>query len=215
MGKTALLIGATGMVGEECLKELLASPAYDKVITLTRRALETQHLKLKNVVVDFNQLEKDQQEIGADDIFCATGTTIAKAGSQEAFRKVDFDLPFQVAQIAKRNGAKQFILVSSIGADSGSSIFYSRVKGELEGALAKLNFDALIIFRPSMLLGHRKEKRTGEAIGIFIAEKLSFLFVGPLKKYRGTPAGLLAKAMVEAAQQNKKGLSVIENDQII
>lgn len=214
MGKTALLIGATGMVGEECLKELLASQVYEKVVALTRKPLAVSDAKLRNAVVDFEKPESYRAEATADDVYIATGTTIAKAGSQEAFRRVDYDLPLQVAEMAKANGAKRLVLVSSLGADSGSAIFYSRVKGELEEALKELNFESLIIFRPSLLLGNRKEKRTGEAIGRFVAEKLSFLFAGPLKKYQGTPADLLARSMVQAAQENKTGLRIIENEHI-
>lgn len=214
MGKTALLIGATGLVGEECLTALLAEKSYDKVITLTRRPLKAHHAKLQILQVDFSALHQHRHAIKADDIFCALGTTIDKAGSQKAFRTVDFDIPLQIAEMAKANGAKKFLLVSSIGANARSSIFYSRVKGELEEALAKLNFDSLIIFRPSILLGKRKEKRTGEAIGRFFAEKLSFLFAGPLKKYRGTPAGSLAQKMVQMAQTNTPALCIVENENI-
>lgn len=214
MSKTALIIGATGLVGEECLKELLASPAYEKVIAVTRKKLKSQNPKLKNILTDFENLDSIASELKADDVFCSMGTTIAKAGSQEAFKKVDFEIPLAVAKIAKQNGAKKFILVSSLGADAASNIFYSRTKGELENALKKLEFDSLVIFRPSILLGDRKEKRTGEAIGRFGAEKLSFLFVGPLKKYKGTPVDLLGKLMVKLAQEKHAGVKIIENDEI-
>ena len=215
MNKTALIIGATGLVGEECLKELLASSIYEKVIVLARKQPQMENPKLKTIVVDFDKLEAYKPEIKADDIYCTIGTTIAKAGSQAAFKKVDYEIPLRVAEIAKQNGAKKFILVSAMGANSGSGIFYSRVKGELEDALKKLNYDSLIIFRPSLLIGNRKEKRTGEAIGVFVAKKLSFLFTGPLKKYRGTPVEVLAKKMVQFGIEENSGMRIVDNEQIV
>ncbi len=228
MSKTALVIGATGLTGEQCLIELLASPHYSSIIALTRTKLQTTNSEIKNIIVDFNHLHLHSSEIKAHHIYCAMGTTIAKAGSKEAFRKIDYEIPLQTAQIAKQNGAEKFILVSSMGADASSSIFYSKVKGELEEALTKLNFKSLLIFRPSILLGDRKEKRTGEAIGRFAAEKLSFLFAGPLKKYRGTPVDLLAKVMVKLALEEfpspsekvpegrmRLGTRIIENEEIL
>jgi uncharacterized protein YbjT (DUF2867 family) len=211
--KTALIIGATGLVGEETLKELLQSADYSKVIALTRKPLNLKNTKLENPVVDFDKPEQ-YNTIKADDVFCAMGTTIGKAGSQAAFKRVDFEIPLQVAEFALKNGATKFILVSSMGVNAKSAIFYSRVKGELEAALAKLKYKALIIFRPSLLLGDRKEHRTGEAVGKFVAEKLSFLFAGPLAKYKGTPADLLARVMVKLANDDKQGVRIIENDEI-
>jgi uncharacterized protein YbjT (DUF2867 family) len=211
--KTALVIGATGLVGEETLKQLLKSAQYNKIIALTRKPLELRNAKLENPVVDFDKPEQ-YSKIKADDVFCAMGTTIGKAGSQAAFKKVDFEIPLQVAELALKNGAAKFILVSSLGADAKSGVFYSRTKGELEQALMKLNYQALIILRPSILLGNRKEKRTGEEVGRFVAEKLSFLFAGPLAKYKGTPVDILAKAMIKLANDDKPGVRIIENEQI-
>ena len=215
MAKTALIIGATGLVGEQCLNELLASAAYEKVIALTRKMLSLQNSKLQNIVTDYENLEQIKDQLKADDIFCAMGTTIGKAGSKDAFRKVDFEIPLQVAQLGLWNGAKKFILVSSLGADAASLVFYSKTKGELENALMDLKFESLVILRPSILLGDRKERRVGEEIGRFAAEKLSFLFAGPLKKYRGTPVDLLGKLMVSMAQQKIKEVRILENEEIL
>lgn len=215
MGKTALLIGATGLVGEQCLNELLLSNAYEKVTALTRKKLPLTHPRLENIVTYFENLDELKPKLKADDVYCAMGTTIGKAGSEAAFRKVDFDIPLQVAQLTAKNGAKQFLLVSSLGADANSSIFYSRVKGELEEALKTAGFETVLIFRPSILLGDRKERRYGEEIGRFVAEKLPFVFFGPLKKYRGTPVDVLAKQMVHDAQQKIKGVRIFENEEIL
>jgi uncharacterized protein YbjT (DUF2867 family) len=211
--KTALVIGATGLVGEETLKQLLNSAQYSKVIGLTRRPLDIKHAKLENPVVDFDK-PGQYSSIKADDVYCAMGTTIGKAGSQAAFRRVDFEIPLLVAKLALDNGAAKFILVSSMGADAKSMVFYSRTKGELEQALSQLKYKAVLIFRPSILLGNRKEYRAGEAIGRFAAEKLSFLFAGPLAKYKGTPVDLLAKAMIKEAGENVSGVRIIENNEI-
>ncbi|MBK7147592.1 MAG: NAD(P)H-binding protein [Bacteroidetes bacterium] len=215
MNKTALLLGATGLTGEQCLLGLLTSERYSKVTVVVRRPLSLSHPKLHTVLTDFKNITSIQAELKADDVFCCLGTTIAKAGSQEAFRWVDFDIPEQIAERAVAQGAQQFILCSSMGADAGSAIFYSRVKGELEQAVSNMGFKAVHIFRPSILLGDRKEQRTGEAIGRFAAEKLSFLFAGPFKKYAGTPVKVLAKKMIEAAAQNTSGIQIHENDEIL
>ena len=123
--KTALIIGATGLVGKFCLSYLLNENAYARVIAISRKPIGFTHPKLNNIVCDFDQLEKHQAEIKADDIYCCLGTTIAVAGSREAFTKVDYTYPLQVAEMAKQNGASQFLLVSALGADKNSKIFYS------------------------------------------------------------------------------------------
>ena len=211
--KTALVIGATGLVGEETLKQLLKCADYNKVIALPRKPLSIKNAKLENPVVDFDKPEQ-YNNIKADDVFCAMGTTIGKAGSQAAFKKVDYEIPLSVAGFAVKNGATKFILVSSMGANARSGIFYSRTKGELEQALAKLKYKAVIVVRPSILLGDRKETRTGEAIGRAVSEKLSFLFIGPLAKYKGTPIDMLAKAMIRVAGEDVEGMRIIENEEI-
>ncbi len=211
--KTALVIGATGLVGEETLRQLLQSAYYDKVIALTRRPLNIKDPKLENPVVDFDKPEQYSQ-IKADHVYNAMGTTIAKAGSQAAFKKADLDIPLQIAELALKNGATKFMSVSSMGADAKSLVFYSRTKGELEQALMQMKYKAVLIFRPSILLGDRKENRTGEAVGRYMAEMLSFIFAGPLRKYKGTPATVLAKAMMTAANNDTTGTHIIENEQI-
>lgn len=209
-----MIIGATGLTGEQLLEQLLNNATYSKVIAVVRKPLALHHPKLENLVVDFSKLDLYKEQLKADDVYCAIGTTIAKAGSQEAFTKVDYEYPLQIAKLALWNGARRFILVSSAGANHKSSIFYSKVKGELEQALMQLKYEALIIFRPSILLGNRKEQRTGEEIGRFVAEKLSFLFAGPLKAYRGTPVDLLAMQMVKLGSGNEKGNRIVENAEI-
>lgn len=209
--KTALIVGSTGLVGEACLTLLLNSDAYSNVVALTRKPLDIKHPKLTNHLINFDHIEASKTLIKADDIFCTLGTTIAKAGSKDAFRKVDYDYPHKIAEIALWNGASKFILVSSAGADAKSSIFYSKVKGELENTVSKMKYKSVIILRPSILLGDRKERRVGEAIGQVVAEKFSFLFAGPLAKYKGTPALYVAQAMIKTALAASPGVTILEN----
>jgi uncharacterized protein YbjT (DUF2867 family) len=142
------------------------------------------------------------------------GTTIKNAGTQDAFRKVDFDYPIKIAALTQHCGAAQFLLVSSLGADPHSRVFYNRVKGEVEESVQKISFVTINIFRPSLLLGKRTEYRTGEKAGAFIMSGLKFALAGPLKKYRAIQARDVAKAMVRTAQMNLRGVNVFESQRI-
>lgn len=212
--KVALIVGATGLVGKACLYELLEQKEYIRVIAVVRRPMPVKHHQLHQVVVDFDNLEQYSEELKADDIFCCLGTTIKVAGSQENFRKVDFEYPVKVARIALQNGASQFLMVSAIGANSQSSVFYNRVKGDVEEAVSYLGYRSLHIFRPSLLMGDRKQVRIGEMIGKGIMTLIGFLFVGPLKKYKGIHGVIVARAMVKVALKEEKGRFIYESDRI-
>jgi uncharacterized protein YbjT (DUF2867 family) len=214
MRKTALLLGAGGLVGGHCLQLLLEDEAYAKVIIWVRKPLALRHSKLEQAVVDFARLESHAEPANANDVFCCLGTTIKKAGSPAAFRQVDFTYPFKIAKIAAANGAEQFLIVTALGANPQSSIFYNRVKGEIEAALTPLPFRAVHIFRPSLLLGERQEVRPGEKIAEKAAGAFSFLFRGPLRKYRPIPARVVAAAMIEVAKRNLPGVNIFESDRI-
>lgn len=204
---TAILVGASGLVGGHLLRQLTAEgPRYDRIIALVRKPLDFAHPKLEQRAVDFTHLP----DIKADDVFCAVGTTIRKAGSEAAFRAVDFDLPVAVAQMAKRNGVRQFLFVSSVGAEAKSGNFYLRVKGETEAAIRALGFEALHVFRPSFLAGDRAESRPGERIGIAVAQALGWALIGPLARYRAVRAEDVARAMIAAAGEDKPGAFVHE-----
>ncbi len=213
-GRTALLIGATGLIGGHCLDLLLKDKAYNKIITLGRRTLDRDDEKLIQHVIDFDALENSKELIKADDVFCCLGTTIKKAGSQEAFRKVDFTYPTEIAHIASQNGAEQFLIVTSIGANSKSLFFYNRVKGETEEAISKIDFKSIQIFRPSLLLGERKETRSGERWGEFFLTIFKFLLVGSLRKYRSIDSLEVAKAMVRMAKAKPSGVHIYESQKI-
>jgi uncharacterized protein YbjT (DUF2867 family) len=212
--KTALIAGATGLVGGHCLELLLEDKAYDRIIALVRRPLGIGHAKLSELVVDFERLDDYSDRLTCDDLFCCLGTTIAVAKSQEAFRRVDHDYPVKLATLARANGCDQFLLVSSIGANPSSSVFYSRVKGEVEKDISRLDFSAIHIFRPSLLLGERREVRLKEQIAESIASVLQFMFVGPLRQYKPIEASGVAAAMVEVAKQNRDGIHIYESEQI-
>jgi len=212
--KSALLVGASGLVGGHCLQFLLEESSYTRVAVLVRRPLSITHDKLAQHIVDFSELETLGECLTADDVYCCLGTTIKKARTKEAFRKVDFDYPIKIAALTQHCGANQFLIVTSLGADPHSRIFYNRVKGEVEEAIRKISFTTINIFHPSLLLGERAEHRTGEKAGAFIMSGLKYVLVGPLKKYRAIQARDVAKAMVQIAQKNLKGVNIFDSKQI-
>jgi uncharacterized protein YbjT (DUF2867 family) len=212
--KSILLLGATGLVGGECLDQILAGDHFSQVTTLTRRPLprvrdDSRHV---NHVIDFDEPESYRSRVTADIVICALGTTIKKAGSREMFRKVDFDYPYTLSRAALKKGAEHLLLVSAMGAAPGSRFFYNRVKGELEAAVSRLAFKNLSIFRPSLLKGNRREFRAGEEIGNFLAGALSFAIP---KKWKPTPVTRLAAAIIRAAVDSRPGIRYYESDEIL
>ena len=213
--KTAILLGATGLVGNELLHQLLAHPAYGKVIALTRRPLEIKHKNLEPHVIDFDKPETYASLLKGEDLFCALGTTMKQAGSREAFFKVDFSYTMDAARAARKNGTAQFLLVSSVGANAHALFFYPRVKGELENALKKLDFWALHLFRPSVLLGKRNDARAGEEITGMAMRGLDRITGGNLLgSYRPIDAATVARGMLTAAQRLEAGIYEYPSHQI-
>ena len=209
--KTALLAGATGLIGSQLLPLLLASDHYAKVIVVGRRAVPTIHPKLVQVVTELDQLEAVRLKLIADDVYCCLGTTMAQAGSKEAFYKVDFLYVVQLAALAASNFAAQLLVVSSMGADAESRIYYSRVKGEMEAAVRQTPFRAIHIFRPSLLLGERAAPRLGERLGALGLRVLRPLLRGPLLQYRPVSGAVVAAAMLRAAEDDGGGVRVHES----
>ena len=209
--RTALIAGASGLVGGHVLARLLASPDYVRVIAVTRKRLALEHPKLTQIVTPLDAVESAVAELGArvDDAFCALGTTIKIAGSQAQFRRVDFDYVVGFARAAKAAGAKRFQLVSAIGASAGSAIFYSRVKGEAEDAISAIGFAALNIFRPGMLIGARAEPRPLEGIVGAMTPLLNPLMIGRAAVYRSIRGEAVADAMVAAALRDDEGRHVL------
>jgi uncharacterized protein YbjT (DUF2867 family) len=212
--RTAVIAGASGLTGSECLPRLLQSQDYDRVIALVRRPLELDNPKLQQITVKFAELPR-LPDLAGGAAFCALGTTMRLAGSREAFRAVDFDAAFAVAKAAAAAGARQFLLVSSIGANPESRTFYLRVKGELEEAVKSLPFQSLHIFRPSLLVGQRAEMRPAERVGAVVAKALDFAFVGKMKKYSAIEVSELAQAMVNASHKAEPGVHIYEFDEIM
>lgn len=213
--KTALIIGSTGLIGSHLLDLLLESQEYDKVITFVKRDSGIQHPKLKQHIIDFDKPETYKELVVGDDFFCSIGTTIKKAGSQNAFRKVDFEYPKQFASLAQQNKVKQFLIITSLGADANSSNFYLKTKGEIQDFLKNCAFESISILQPSLLLGNRTEFRLGEKMGVYFMKLFSFLFIGNLKKYKAIQSEAVAKAMFIIAQKNYKGFQIIESDSIL
>lgn len=212
--KTALIIGSTGLIGSQLLNFLLDSKDYDKVISFVKRDSGKQHPKLSQHIIDFDQPESYQELIVGDDFFCTIGTTIKKAGTKEAFKKVDFEYPRQFASFASKNNVKNFLLISSLGADKSSDNFYLKTKGEIENFLKVSGFESVSILRPSLLLGNRQEFRLTERVAGVFMKTVSFLFFGKLKKYKPIESKVVAKALLMIAQENKKGFHIYESDVI-
>jgi uncharacterized protein YbjT (DUF2867 family) len=212
--KTALIIGSTGLIGSHLLNLLLDSNDYIKVITFVKRDTGLKHPKLTQHIIDFDKPETYKELIVGDDFFCTIGTTIKKAGSKEAFRKVDFEYPKQFAASALENKVKQFLIISSLSADANSGNFYLKTKGEIQDFLKKCNFESVAVLQPSLLLGNRTEFRLGEKIGAFFVKTLSFLLLGNLKKYKAIQAEDVARAMFIIAQKNNSGFKIYESDSI-
>lgn len=237
MGRTAIILGASGLVGAEVLKQLLAdkdaseggtqsssnSPvnsakgldqSFEKIKIFVRKPIAIKHPKLEQIIVDFDTIGNYSDSIKGDVIFCCMGTTIATAGSKDAFIKVDHTYALEFAKIAKQNGEVTFLLISSIGAEKSASNFYLKVKGDIEFALEELKFDSLIIVRPSMLLGDRKESRFAESAGKVFMKLFSFAFIGKLKKYKAIEASAVAKAMIRLSKMKIKGSAVFLSDEL-
>jgi uncharacterized protein YbjT (DUF2867 family) len=196
------------------LRLLLENPAYDRVTVLARRELALTHKKLTQRLIDFDRLPQLSDFPRVHDVFCCLGTTMKQAGSQDAFRKVDFTYVVELARMAERHRATQLLVVTALGADVRSRVFYSRVKGETEAALRRLQLDAVLIFRPSFLLGARAERRPAEWLAAGLSPLVSWALVGPLARYRPIRARAVARAMVRVAGEAPRGAHVYESNEI-
>lgn len=201
--KTAIIAGASGLIGQSLTQMLLNSKDYGQVIALVRKPLGIQHEKLKEITIDFDHMAEIDEFPHADDIYCTLGTTIKNAGSQDAFYKVDFTYPMELAKRALKAGASRFFLVSAMGSNMKSRNFYSRVKGELEDKISFLDYRTIYIFKPSLLRGKRKENRPGEKMAQLFTRIVPF--IGPWKKYRPIQAEKVADAIMKVAKQEDKG----------
>ena len=211
--KTALLFGASGLVGSHVLSQLISNNNYSKIKLFVRSSIDISDPKIEIILTDFNNLKKHREDIKGDDCFFCIGTTKQNSPDKSEYRRIELDVPKQIAQIAKSNSVNSFVFVSSGYADPKSSGDYLKFKGEVEEELKRLNFPKLGIMRPSFLLGDRKEKRIGEKIGIFIFKLLSPLFLGPLKKMKPIHSATVAKGMI-AIIQNDNSQTIFESNEI-
>jgi uncharacterized protein YbjT (DUF2867 family) len=194
--RTALVFGATGLVGRYLINELKDHVSYTSVVSFLRTPKDYNHLKIVEQVIDFDKIEDYAHLFKGDDLFICLGTTISKAGSVKKMEEIDRDLPIRIAQIAFRNGVKRIAVVSSLGANPSSGNYYMRIKGEMEKGIMEIPFAQIVIARPSMLFGRRKGFRFGEFMGRIFMTIFGFLFIGPLRKYRGIKGKVVAEAMI-------------------
>lgn len=196
--RTAMIAGASGLTGSQLVKFLCENETYEKVTIIVRNAISFSHPKLITKVKNLNQVTKDDF-VGVDDFFCCLGTTMKKAGSKEAFEQVDLIAPIQMGKFAQSQGAKHMLVISAMGANPESNVYYNRVKGTMEGKVSLLSLPHVSIFRPSLLTGNREEFRLGERFGEIAMTLLNPAFLGPLKKYRSIEAKQVAFAMMKIA----------------
>ncbi len=214
---TAVVIGATGLIGTSLVKQLINDSTFSKITILVRNWNDFSHPKLEVIPVNFNNVDELRKQLPmGNSIFCCIGTTQKKVkGDKEAYRKIDFDIPVNIAQLGMEKGYRQYVLVSAVGANSQSSNFYLRLKGEVEDAIRKLPFETITIFRPSVLIGNRKEKRIGETIGIVMVKAFSFILTGKRSIYKAIQADKVASAMLASTTKNKKGITINHYDEIM
>jgi uncharacterized protein YbjT (DUF2867 family) len=211
--KTALIMGASGLTGGILLKELLDDDRYSKIKVVGRNPLQVEHLKLEEYLIDFKNMGQYKEVFIADECYCCIGTTRAKTPDENKYRQIDFGIPVEAARICAENAVSAFIVMSSLGADDKSQVFYSRLKGQMEKAILDLQFRKTIIVRPSLIAGPRKEKRRGEQIAKLFMGALNPLLIGGLRKYRTIHPQTIARAMVWLAN-NPVEKSIFLSDEL-
>lgn len=214
MEKKAILAGASGAIGSSLLQQLLSNTSYKEVLVLVRKELDVKNPKLKQIVLDFDKLDDYASQITGDVVFCCLGTTKSETPNKDLYRKIDYQYPLDIAWLAQANGAKSYHLVSAMGANIDSSMFYNRTKGITEQDLKTVPFENICIYQPSLLNGNRSKKRLAEGIlNVIMLVVNPFLF-GPMRKYRSIKVENVAKAMVINSLQDHKGVFTYESDQI-
>lgn len=210
MKKTAIILGATGLTGSILLKYLLDDPNYDTIKLFSRRKIGVDSPKVKEYIIDLFELKKHQSNFSGDVVFCCIGTTKAKTPNRDTYRKIDLGIPVDAAELAKTNGIETFLVISALGANSKSSVFYNRVKGEMEEMVLSKGIPNTYILKPSLIIGNRNEKRFGEGLAAGVMKVFNFLIP---KKYKSIPAETIAKSMVKIAR-NGYSKSEIPSEEI-
>lgn len=208
--RTAIIFGATGLIGSHLLTGLLASDSFSLVKAVVRRTQPPQHPKLRQIIGDYESLSSLQGDLDADIVYCCLGTTRKKTPDKKTYYQVDHDYPVLAGRLLKEKGASQFHLISAIGADEHSGNFYLRMKGETERDLRALKYGSLYIYRPSLLTGNRNESRLTETVAARIMSIINPLLIGSLKKYRSIPAAAVADTMIRKSKNPHKGIFIVE-----
>lgn len=205
------IAGATGLTGSLCLQELLQNENISGVIAIGRKPTGIKHSKLKEVLLNNNKLN---ESVISNAFICCLGTTIKKAGTKEAFKEIDLELPVYLANKIKNNGCNTVAVVSAMGANPKSSIFYNNVKGQMEETMKEINLNSLSILRPSIISGPRKEKRFGEKMGLIFMKVINPLLLGSLENYKSIKASDIAKALVHCVIKQKAGSTIYLSGEI-
>jgi len=213
--KTALIFGASGLIGNYLVHHLCESRHYREVLSFSRHTISFRHDKLKQIITDLKDVSALKSDLQGHDVFCCLGTTIKKAGNQKNFRKIDFDLPVQLARLSEENKIRGFFVVSSIGANSTSSNFYLRTKGEMEKEVLDCGIPRIAVVRPSMLLGKRNEFRFGEQAGKILMLVFSVFLLGKYRKYRAIEAETVAEALIKIANDDYSDQDIYESDELV
>lgn len=214
MKKSAIILGSSGLIGSNLLTLLLENSNFESVKIFVRKILPIQHQKLIQILTNFEDLEAVKNEIRADVIFSCLGSTRNKTPDLQQYKKIDHDYPIYFAEEGLKNGLSEFHLISALGANSNSSNFYTKMKGETEDAIKNLKIPSLYIYQPSFLKGNRTENRLGEKIALIVMKLIDPLLIGSLKRYKTIAAEVVAKAMINESIKNKKGIFVLESDKI-
>ncbi|MFD0766446.1 NAD(P)H-binding protein [Mucilaginibacter lutimaris] len=210
----AIIVGASGLIGSNLLNILLEAPEYDEVLILIRKELPVQHKKLVQLVINFDDLVKHSAAIKGHAIFSCLGTTNSQTPDKNEYRKIDYNYPVQLAQLAKQNGVEQFHVVTAIGANKYSSTFYIKLKGELEDKLQNMELKTLHIYQPSMLIGDRKRRNVLEGMATIFFKLIDPLLIGSLKKYRSIKGSTVAYAMYKKSLERATGTFIYTSDKI-
>ncbi|QLG45493.1 NAD(P)H-binding protein [Costertonia aggregata] len=210
--KTAIILGATGLTGRFLLRLLIKDDRYKKVVLFSRSKTEIKDAKIEEHLVDVLHLEKYKTDFIADEVFCCVGTTKSKTPDKKKYHSIDYGIPITAAKLCKENGIGTFIVISAMGANSDSSIFYNQVKGEMENDLLKLQIPKTHILRPSLIVGNRNKRRTGEWLAKQIFKVLNFFLIGPLKNYRSIHSKVIARTMVFLANCDIEKLIIQSNE---
>ena len=214
MGRTAIIFGATGLIGDILLQKLIADDAYEKITVVARRPLTLKHKKINFIETDFDNLKNHAAQIVGDDIFCCIGTIQKKTPDLKIYKKIDYSYPLDFAAIGLKNGSSSYNLISSMSANANSRFFYTKLKGELERDLSTMPFKTINIYRPSLLDGERTGTRTAENFFIKAMRFINPLLFGSLKKYRSIKAEVVAEAMLQEAKKEAPGIHIYQSDEI-